>query len=110
MTIDNNMSHFHNFKFWPFQDAINTASFTTRQVLDGLPIVEVYHDHDGDWQFLCGTTVDDDDLKLVCLGCMFERDETLAELAQLPIGWCAVRNFLGGEWLMEAYEERTEDE
>ncbi len=81
------MSHTHNFRFWPFQDAVNTASFATRQALDNAyPIAEVYHDHDGDWQFLCGTTRESEDLKLVCVGCMLERDPALAELADMPRG------------------------
>jgi hypothetical protein len=53
--------------------------------MEGLePIREVYHDPDGDWQFLCGTTLDAADLKLVCLGCMVERDVTIGELAEMP--------------------------
>jgi hypothetical protein len=103
------MSHSHSFEFWPFQDAVNTASFTTRQVLDGLPIVEVYHDHDGDWQFLCGTSLDTADLKLVCLGCMLERDATLAQLAAMPLGWCAVRDTQKDEWVLQEYKESSED-
>lgn len=43
---------------WRFFEPQNQAVFTTRPVLDdGLPILRVVHDADGDWQFLCG---DDD--------------------------------------------------
>ena len=104
------MSHSHNFESWPFHDAVNTAVFTTRPVLEGLPIVEVYHDHDGDWQFLCGTTIDEADIKLVCLGCMVERDASLADLAKMPLGWCAVRDSPDDDWVMEECEEDAEDE
>ena len=105
------MSHSHNFQSWPFQDAVNTSSFTTRQVLENLhPIVEVYHDHDGDWQFLCGTTSDTADLKLVCLGCMLERDATLSELADIPPGWYATRETPKSNWVREVYEQSAEDE
>ena len=105
------MSHSHNFETWPFEEAVNTASFTTKQVLEGLhPIVEVYHDHEGDWQFLCGTTTDIADLKLVCMGCMLERDPTLANLADLPPGWCATRASPQSQWVREEYEESAEDE
>ena len=105
------MSHSHSFNSWPFQEPVNTASFTTSQVLEGLRhILEVYHDHEGDWQFLCGTTNDVADLKLVCMGCMLERDPALAKLADLPSGWCAVRDDPQSEWSWEEYEESAEDE
>ncbi len=104
------MSHNHNFQFWPFPDAVNTAVFTTRQVFESqYPIVEVYHDHDGDWQFLCGTTTETKDLKLVCFGCMIERDPTLSKLADMPLGWCATRESAKSEWSKEKYESGDEE-
>ena len=104
------MSHTHNFHSWTFREAVDTGTFTTRQVLeDGYPILEVYHDEDGDWQFLCGTTTEVDDLKLVCLGCMVERDARLLQLADLPSGWCAVRGGADEPWIREPYEA-SEDE
>lgn len=104
------MTHFHDFHSWSFQEPVETGTFTTKQVLeDGYPILEIYHDHDGDWQFLCGTTTDFDDLKLVCLGCMVERDSGLLDLADLPPGWCAVRASPGEPWIREPYEA-SEDE
>lgn len=105
------MSHSHKFVSWPFQEAVNTAVFTTRQILEGWqPVVEVYHDHDGDWQFLCGTTPERADIRLVCMGCLFERDPTLAALADLPTGWCATRASLQGEWRREAFEDDDEED
>ena len=68
------MSHVHAFHSWTFREPVETGTFTTRPVLeDAQPIVDVFHDSNGDWQFLCGTTLEFDDLKLVCLGCMVER-------------------------------------
>jgi hypothetical protein len=46
----------------------------------------VTHDHDGDWQFLCGQTHQDSLPKLVCIGCMLERDPTLWTLATCQPG------------------------
>jgi hypothetical protein len=77
---------------WPFADKPNTASLTTRQVLEGAPILLVTHDtDDGSWQFLCGTTDDPADARVVGLGQMYKRDVTLGELADLPEGWRASR-------------------
>ena len=36
---------------WPFDDAPNTASITTLFILGGSPILRVYHDYEGGWQF-----------------------------------------------------------
>ena len=102
------VSHVHDFKEsnWPFDAAINTATFTTRHVLDGSrPIAEVYHDHDGDWQFMCGTTTATEDAKLVCFGCMVERDLSLVELADLPAGWMAYRQTPDDAWTRTPYDD-----
>lgn len=105
------MSHQHNFKSWAFEEPINTVSFTTRQVLEGVsPVLEVYHDHDGDWQFLCGGTPETSDLKLVCLGCMVERDPTLLQLADMPPGWSATRATPTEGWSREQFEDSDDDE
>ena len=84
---------------WPFADTPNTASITTRQVLEGAPILLVTHDaDDGGWQFLCGTTDDPADARIVGLGQMFKRDATLGELADLPEGGRASRASTGQAW------------
>jgi hypothetical protein len=84
---------------WPFHEGKNRATFTTRRVLDdNLPILLVSHDDDGGWQFLCGTTTRTKDAKIVSLGCMFERDQSLAEVADLPEGWTASRPAIGAAW------------
>jgi hypothetical protein len=84
---------------WPFESAPNTASITTRQVLAGIPVLRVSHDaDDGGWQFLCGTTNDPDDARVVGLGSMYARDITLGEIADLPEGWVAWRAGPGLPW------------
>jgi len=84
---------------WPFDDVPNTASITTRQVLQGAPILLVTHDaDDGSWQFLCGTTDDPADARVVGLGDMYKRDPTLATLADLPEGWRASRDSAALPW------------
>lgn len=108
------MSHSHRFdaSAWPFATPVNTASFTTIHVLEGsLPVLEVYHDHDGDWQFMCGTTSESADAKIVCLGCMVERDSSLMQLADLPDGWLAYRKSPADPWVREEYADSdAEDE
>lgn len=94
-------SHPHNFSEaeWPFDDPTNVRAITTRPVIeDGHPILLVTHDEDGDWQVLCGTTNRTEDGRVVCLGCMFERDRTIGELADLPQGWRAWRDSAASPW------------
>ncbi len=91
----------HKFKpgEWPFSDRVNFEVFTTRRVLEeNHPILLVTHDETGDWQFLCGTTNKAEDARAVCLGCMFERDRTIGQLADLPRGWGAWRASRTAKW------------
>jgi len=85
---------------WPFADAPNTATITTIHVLDGrLPICLVTHDSDdGMWQFLCGTSNDPADGRVVGLHRILELDPHLVELADLPLGWRAWREKPGTPW------------
>ena len=94
--------HVHDFEGrpWPFKDDPFSDALTTIRVLeDEEPILLVSHDaDDGMWQVLCGTTNEPDDGRLTCLGCLLELDPTLAEIADLPRGWEAYRDVVGGEW------------
>ena len=85
---------------WPFTNPPNTAVFTTVHVLERrLPITLVTHDaEDGAWQFLCGTTNDDADGRIVGLATVLDLDPTVAQLADLPLGWRAQRGRPGDPW------------
>ncbi len=103
MTVE---GHDHRFADgdWPFSVAVNTAVFTTVGVLEGrLPILDVYHDVDGDWQFLCGTTNDAADGRLICMGCVYERFPEMGALADLPPGWMAFREDERTAWQRSTY-------
>ncbi|WP_254514016.1 DUF2314 domain-containing protein [Anatilimnocola floriformis] len=88
---------------WPFHDEPNTACFTTTFVLEGSPILRVYHDFDGGWQF----HGDDDQpataevARVVSLASMVTRDAALAQLRDLPYGWRATRSSVRAPWLLE---------
>jgi hypothetical protein len=88
---------------WPFDDSPNVTTITTKQVLeDGYPILLVTHDKDdGTWQVLCGTTNDPNDGRVVSLDCMYERDPSIGELSDLPLGWRAWRDNLSSAWVRE---------
>jgi hypothetical protein len=90
---------------WLFQAGRNRAVFTTKPVSQlGQPVLLVFHDREGDWQFSCGTTNEQKDMQLVSLGAMVQRDSTLAQVADLPEGWCAFRPTGEAEWQREPME------
>ncbi|SDN47473.1 hypothetical protein SAMN05660199_00077 [Klenkia soli] len=74
---------------WPFPASPDTLIFTTQPILDGAPVVDVHHDGDGDWQVLCGTTLDLEDARMVHFGHLVEMHPGLVALADLPPGWSA---------------------
>jgi len=71
---------------------------------EGHPILFVAHDSDdGAWQILCGEShASDDDVRVVCLGCLVSKDPSLVQLADLPRGWCADRPTNSGLWARSA--------
>jgi hypothetical protein len=85
---------------WKFHDDPNTACFTTSHVLSGAPILRVYHDYDGDWQFHGEATepAQDDEAKLVCLRDIVDREPSVAGLHDLPYGWRAERASSSTDW------------
>lgn len=97
--------HQHNFDpaKWPFSDPIHVTTITTINVLQGaLPIKLVAHDEDGMWQILCSPTNEPKDGRVVCLGCMYEKDPSIGELADLPMGWRAWRESRSHPWKRKA--------
>jgi len=82
----------------------NTAVLTTRQVVEGQPILQVFHDPDGEWQFLCGSTVTREDGRVACITCVLSQEPTLAQLADIPIGWLAYRDSPEQPWVRTRYE------
>jgi hypothetical protein len=88
-------THKHTFAAseWPFSDPADAMAYSTLNVLvENAPVLLVTHDDDGAWQLLCGITNRTEDGRIVCLGCMFERDPTIGALADLPRGWQAWRS------------------
>ena len=87
-----------------FREERNVAVFTTRQVLEGLPILRVSHETDGDWQFLCNTTTNLVDVKVVRLDELVKIDSTLNNLYELNYGWSAWRSTPEDGWQTEESE------
>jgi hypothetical protein len=78
---------------------VEVAAYVCSHVFnDERPVLLVSH-AGGDWQFLCGNAHNPNELpKVVGLNHLFERDNSLDELLNLPIDWEAERSIVGGEW------------
>jgi hypothetical protein len=90
---------------WPFHLPVNAAIFTVKQVLaEDRPLVYVAHTAMG-WEALPdGGPFDPlEDGSLVCLACLYRRNPSLHEVADLPLGWSASR-VVGGPWQRERAE------
>jgi hypothetical protein len=85
---------------WPFADPPSVATITVRQIVDdGRPILLVTHDaDDGTWQFLTDGPVSMTDALVIGLANMLKRDPSLAQLADLPLGWRAWRESPDEAW------------
>ncbi len=87
---------------FPFHNAPNTATLTCVHVLDGeKPILYASHDEeDGMWQFLCGAAHDTEEARIVSLAFVFEHDNTIGLLSDMPCGYYAERKSQNEEWMI----------
>ncbi len=78
---------------WQFDDPPYLEVISLSRILSGGSSVRLVtrDNDDGSWQFLDGEHVFEREAIVVTLGEMIDFDATLAELAELPIGWYAWR-------------------
>ena len=79
--------------------------FVMRDAFDGAVITSVFHEADGDWQFLTGPAISPDQAQLVHLSHVMSLDPALEELRDLPMGYCAHRDASDRPWQIEVDEE-----
>ncbi len=106
------MPHSHTFdeEDWPFAKVINSPAYSTKNVVkNGYPILTIAHDFDDDWQFLCGTPLEESEMSVVCLGCMLQQHPYIAEFANLPVGWIAWRNNIDDAWHKERWRRKKNE-
>ncbi len=85
---------------WKFPDDPHARVFLSETVNSGTePVIYVSHDvEDGAWQFLGDSMSDGGGPVISCLHHPIDRDPSLVELADLPLGWYAVRGGVGEPW------------
>ncbi len=91
-----------DFKFY---EERNLGVYTTKQAFNGAPILYVYHNEDGDWQFHTSMEPDLAESMLVCLEEITKLDESLNEIYYLEYGWRAWRANKDSEWKCEEYTD-----
>jgi hypothetical protein len=85
---------------WPFRDSHSRLVFVTRQVATGQEPIRFAgrFKGTGEWQFVCNTTEDPEDLLLATLGWALDHDASLAKIADLRPGKCAERKAANKPW------------
>lgn len=91
-----------DFKFY---EERNLGVYTTKQAFDSEPILYVYHNEDGDWQFHTSPEPNLDDAILVCLEEITKLDPSVNDLFHLQYGWTAYRDTIGDDWKFEEYTD-----
>ena len=91
-----------------FSEPLNTAVFTTKFIINENKVITYvsHEEEDGSWQFFS-----DDEFEsfgavaaLVLLKQIINRDKTILEIADLPLGYIATRKSLKDKWKIEKAE------
>lgn len=88
---------------FPFYDAPDTVTIICCHIIDDdEPILYVSHDEDdGMWQFLCGSRHDTDEARVVSLKEVFDLDNSVGVLKDMPCGYYAERKTQNDTWLVK---------
>jgi len=83
-----------------FRESKKTACIVCSHVLNHAPILFVSHDkEDSMWQFLCGKEEhDENDAKVISLEEVTVIDNSVNDLYEMPLGFCATRNKATEAW------------
>ncbi len=96
---------------WKFPDPPHTRVFLSEAVHSGTePITYVSHDvEDGAWQFLGDSMTGESKPVISCFHHPIDKDSSLNDLADLPLGWWAERAKLGEPWVRHQHEQEEKD-
>jgi hypothetical protein len=99
------------FSDWKFPDPPHTRVFLSEAVHSGAePVTYVSHDaEDGAWQFLGDSMAGDGKAEISCLHHPIDKDPSLKELADLPLGWVAERAKPSAPWSRRPHERDESD-
>lgn len=97
---------------WKFPDPPHTRVFLSQAVNIGEEdVTYVSHDaDDGAWQFLGDSMSGDKEPVISCFHHPVDKDPTLKELADLPLGWWAERAKVGEPWIRNQHDPDEAEE
>lgn len=87
-----------------FKDSLNKGVFTTSYIIDNnSPITFVSHELDGDWQFMGDEIIEDYRViaRVISLEEMIAHDNSILDIADLKIGYRALRKRQKDKWVIE---------
>ena len=86
---------------FPFNEPKDLVIFTCSHVLEGQSILHVFHDEDGDWQFLCGKEHTTNDARLIAFEEIYKIDSSIKTLLDLERGKSADRKTINDNWIIK---------
>jgi hypothetical protein len=91
---------------WSFSEPRNCVTFVTAQVLERAePILHAVHDEDGEWQFIGSSDGTAENGRVITLQEAVELDPSVLQLADMPVGWHALRDSPEHAWRREAIDD-----
>ncbi len=72
--------------------------FVEKNMFDGVPVLTVYHELDGDWQYLTSLNPSPADAQMVHQSHVYATDPSLKTLHSMPKGTWAARAARGEPW------------
>jgi hypothetical protein len=91
---------------WPFAEPRNCVTFITAQVLERAePILHAVHDENGEWQFIGSSDGTVENGRVIALREAVELDPSVLQLADMPVGWHALRDSPERPWTREAIDD-----
>lgn len=83
----------------------STIVVTQRRVIEKKePVLFVFHDKDGDWQFLADENSQMDQVVELSLRSIIALDSSLTQVSELKRGWKAQRTNLKSAWNILSYQ------
>lgn len=89
---------------WLFSDPPSTMVATQRLVIEKKnPVLFIFHDKDGDWQFLANEKARVDQVVELSLSDIVALDSSIIQVGQLKRGWKACRTDSKSPWNISLY-------
>lgn len=93
------IKHTFNPEEWPFEQPKRLFAYMDGDAATGMAtVVAAFHERNGTWLFLTANRAPAGEPREICFGCLYEVDPSIAEIADLPRGWAALRRTPDQPW------------